>query len=458
MTSVGCKDWLAVSPLTEKEKGDMLTSQKGFEDALTGIYINLGHDDAYGQSLTYYLIEAAASLYDLPSTTHIISNIRLHQWSNPTVERMVNTAHARLYKAIANANALLEDIDARRGVFDSEDTHSWIKGEALAIRAMCHLDILRLFGPVPSQVDGSRILPYVTTFGHEATPHSTWDEYCALLLKDLSDAEALLENDPIISGTASDNTFFAYRFYRFNYYAVKALQARANLWIGNADDAAAAAKAVISAKNPDGSEKFTLGSATSMSNNDPLFTSEHLMALYDYSLAGKYDNYFANATLYKGYGASQYIKPNLYGNSGVDIREPQVGKWWLDVPGAYYPFCVSNKYFTDGATNTSIGMRIPLLRLAEMYLIIAETAPISEAQGYYDTFLRSRNLSPIALTEGQRTAILRKEYMKEFYAEGYLFYTYKRMNSPRADILWAPSGLEPTYVIPLPSTELTYTE
>jgi hypothetical protein len=472
MMAGGCNDWLAVSPLTEKEKDEMLSTRKGFEDALTGLYINMIENDAYGQNLSFYMIEAAASLYDLPSSTHVISNIRLHQWSNPNVERMTNAAFARLYKVIANANALLEDIDANHEVFDSVDSYNWIKGEALAIRAMCHLDLLRLFGPVPSEANDSKILPYVTKFGHEPTLHSTWDEYCTLLLRDLSEAEQLLENDPLrnysVNDIASpnavssefktDNTFFAYRFYRFNYYAVKALYARANLWMGNTTEAATAARAVISARNSDGSEKFVLGSATSMANNDLTLTSEHLMALYDYSLVESYDNYLANAILYKGYGATQYIKPQLYGNSGVDIREPQVGKWWIDVPGAYYPFCVCNKFFTDESTNPSIGMCIPLLRLAEMYLIVAEAAPIPEAQEYYDTFLRSRGLASVALTEGSRAATLRMEYMKEFYGEGYMFYTYKRMNSPRTDILWANSALTTSYVIPLPKTELTYTE
>ncbi len=35
--------------------------------------------------------------------------------------------------------------------FLTSDMHDLIKGEALAMRAFCHLDILRLFGPIPGE-------------------------------------------------------------------------------------------------------------------------------------------------------------------------------------------------------------------------------------------------------------------------------------------------------------------
>lgn len=44
------------------------------------------------------------------------------------------------------------------------------------------------------------------------------------------------------------------------------------------------------------------------------------------------------------------------------------------------------------------------------------------------------------------------EYRREFYAEGQMFYTYKRLNS--TSMLWRdePVG-ESEYILPLPTTE-----
>lgn len=46
-----------------------------------------------------------------------------------------------------------------------------------------------------------------------------------------------------------------------NYYAVKALQARAYLWFGDTQKAYEAAQAVITAKDEDGNPRFRLGTA-----------------------------------------------------------------------------------------------------------------------------------------------------------------------------------------------------
>ena len=46
-----------------------------------------------------------------------------------------------------------------------------------------------------------------------------------------------------------------------------------------------------------------------------------------------------------------------------------------------------------------------------------------------------------------------KEYRKEFYAEGQSFFAYKRLNAPKASILFVPGDAVLSYLIPLPRTE-----
>lgn len=68
-------------------------------------------------------------------------------------------------------------------------------------------------------------------------------------MKDLRDAAALLkEYDPIVVEGSVTDEFLVRRTCRMNYYAVKALQARAFLWYGEKENAYAAAMEVIEAK------------------------------------------------------------------------------------------------------------------------------------------------------------------------------------------------------------------
>ena len=68
---------------------------------------------------------------------------------------------------------ILEQIDARQDVFEP-GMYEIIKGEALAMRAYCPFDLLRLFGPMPTRTSTGKILPYVTTVGIDYHTHHTY--------------------------------------------------------------------------------------------------------------------------------------------------------------------------------------------------------------------------------------------------------------------------------------------
>lgn len=191
-----CNSWLDVQPKTESSRDELFTSQQGFQDALIGVYLQMMESSAYGGTLTFDMVDKIASLYTTaPGSTD--EKLSLHDWTDSGVEGTINSAFSKLYKIISSANSLLEKMEINGSCIADTVERSLIHGEALAIRAMCHFDALRLFGPEPSQHDNSRILPYVTTFGYKLTEHSTYEDFCQKLLKDLSDAEQLLTVDPI---------------------------------------------------------------------------------------------------------------------------------------------------------------------------------------------------------------------------------------------------------------------
>ena len=453
-----CNSWLDVQPKTESSRDELFTSQQGFQDALIGVYLQMMESSAYGGTLTFDMVDKIASLYTTaPGSTD--EKLSLHDWTDSGVEGAINSAFSKLYKIISSANSLLEKMETNGDCIADTVERSLIHGEALAIRAMCHFDVLRLFGPVPSQHDNSRILPYVTTFGYKLTEHSTYEDFCQKLLKDLSDAEQLLTVDPIYNqNVGSLSSFFGNRQYRLNYFAVKAIQARVYLWMGDTEKALEAALAVINAENENFEKIYTLGNAANFSSGDNLFTSEHILAIYDFELETKYSASFKNGGLYRGENYNE-VKYDLFKGSGVDIRAPEIGPWWtmsLSATGTNY--CVCNKYETDDQTSSAVGYRIPLIRLAEMYLIAIETAPLEEAQTYWDEYQRSRNVVPVTLETTNRESLVMEEYRREFYAEGVIFYYYKRTDQPRENILWSNTSFVPNYVLPKPSDELVYDE
>ena len=99
----------------------------------------------------------------------------------------------------------------------------------------------------------------------------------------------------------------------------------------------------------------------------------------------------------------------------------------------------------------------PLIRKTEMYYIIAECEADKTEQLRVLNIVRfNRGLIDLASTVTVNTE-LQKEYQKEFFGEGQLFYYYKRMGTTSIPNGSAASGnisMNATkYVVPLPLSE-----
>ena len=98
---------------------------------------------------------------------------------------------------------------------------------------------------------------------------------------------------------------------------------------------------------------------------------------------------------------------------------------------------------------------MPLIRMSEMYLIAMEsTNDLAEANSLYKTYMASHNVN---VTEGFKSleAVkeeVMKDYHREFYAEGVMFYAYKRTGTKQL-MFMRKSMTEENYVLPLPTSE-----
>lgn len=463
--STSCKKWLTVQPKTQMPADVLFTTESGFQDALTGVYIQMKASSAYGNHMTYGTIERLISSWDVTTNT-TEQRLGLFNYGDEGVANALAAVYGQEYKIISSINAILGEVDKKKDIF-GEGGYEMLKGECLALRAYCHLDLLRLFGPVPGTDNGATVLPYVKTLSNQPNPHVSLDVYKTSLLADLTEAAALLKNvDPITkysqadlanpnagnSGFQPSNTYSAWRFLRMNYYAVKALQARAYLWFQDNPSAYASAKEVIDAKNPDGSTRFRLGILSDMSGGNLNLSMEHVFGLYDFSMKANYDANFATGNYKKG-SAVTTVNNQLYGNTGTDIRETNL--WELITLANGSKCYILKKYRGSAETSNTGAFQVPMLRISEMYFIAIETAPVAEAQPLWDAFRTSRNIPTAALaaSPAQVQLDLLKEYRKELFAEGQAFYAYKRINALKASVLWAPAAATINYQPPIPLTE-----
>lgn len=466
-------EWLTVNPKTDITESMMFNNEEGFKDALTGAYIRMNHSNAYGQALTFTTLEYFTSSWDVVSKS-TQQKMGLFNYQDNEVESQLELVFSKEYQIIADVNSILDRIDTNKDAFKTPGMYELVKGECLAIRAYCHFDILRMFGPVPSLAGSGSILPYVKTVSQTPTSLISFSEFQKAIIEDLSEAEKLLKTvDPIMNfsllelGTPGNqgssfkpaDKHFGFRYFRMNYYAVKALQARAFLWFDMKPEAYQSALEVINATNTDGSKKFRLGTLADLTASNYLFTNEQVFALYDYKLYSKYTSLFQYGVLKKG-SSETLVKSQLYGNTGTDIRE--ANHWELITQGNQAKTYVLRKYKVDETTSShqTDYKRIPMIRLAELYLIAVESGPLAEAQVLWDDFRTSRNIQTTQLSEEKNTFTLdlMKEYRKEFIGEGQTFFAYKRHNIQRPNFLWLPSAVSTVdYVFPLPKTELTTT-
>ena len=242
LTGIGwsCSDWLDVKPSDRISEENAFSSVAGFKNALNGIYVELNKDNLYGRRLTVDFVEILAKRYYVNSENDWAYDLMNYEYGGSTVKGYLQGIWGTAYKLIANTNLLIKNCDENREVLPN-DYYGVCKGEALALRAMLHFDLFRLFGPVYSVDSLALSIPYYKEFSLEVAPQLSGTSFMDNVINDLIDAADLLgEYDPILTSGiqgAFDDYFLQNRNLRLNYYAVQGLLARAYLYKGDNENA-----------------------------------------------------------------------------------------------------------------------------------------------------------------------------------------------------------------------------
>lgn len=461
----GCSGWLDVKPIDQISEDELLESEEGFQKLLNGIYIELNSDELYGSTLSVEMIEILGGAYDIGSESNVWGNypdLRNYDYNTEYWRGRLSQTWNKAYALILNCNKLLRNIEGRQSLF-SGHSYDIIRGEAMALRAMLHFDMLRLFGPVYSQNPDALSIPYYRD--EKLTPESLLpaSQVVFKVLEDLAGARAALLNDPVItegtlmSSVGNGSNFLRYRALRLNYYAVSALLARVNLYAGQKTEALTYAVEVIRASN-NGIFPFVDRSLVVGNPEDPdrIFSSEVIFALSHANRNNLFLNYFSpTRTTFTFKMEGELISQAIFGggNTTGGYQDDYRNRVNWSTSG-------SNRFFYKYADMVETGKiqntMIPMLRLGEMYLIAAESQSEVLANGtsYVNTLRRNRGISSSlsALTP----QLLKYEYIRELYGEGQLFFLYKRLFSK---VIWSitdsknPEPSNNIFVVPLPDSE-----
>ena len=469
-----CDNWLTVEPEDMVTVDKALSGRDGYIAALTGVYQILETTYNPGGFLMGGGVDELANIYHRPESRFnpTLNSAYEYDFLNTNFDNASGAAFLGMYRALANINVIAENLKTTEAL--SDEDHALIEGEVKALRALLQFDLWRLYGPAPgNEVSGELVLPYMMQASNDFLPYSDYQAYFTQLQQDLADARALLAaSDPVLkysnpylnapgSIDEYEDISWYYRQNRMNYYAVLGLSARVELWLGNNEAAYQFAKEVIDARNEDGSRKFVLGGPSNIGDVDYAFFTEHLfgVATTDYdddSYSGQNANCVVGQNeLDDNVSDDGTIEvPRVYPVGTVDIRRnalfTQLDANTVASQGSWASLKYSNMSETDPGEKN-----FPVIRLSEMYLILAEADPdLAEAESYFTTYLNSRNADIPVFTESTRKGAVMRQYIYEFWAEGQIFYAYKRMNADRLE--FSNKTMTPeNYRLPLPTGETT---
>lgn len=443
-----CNDWLDIELEDKVDEKKLYSTVEGFRESLAGVYVSMADSVMYGSVLTLEYVDLMGQYYQYSGIQNRYEYFKDFDYKNSGVKAIISQVWNRMYKCIAQANNIIEWTDRNADVL-TEAERNQIRGEAIGLRAYLHFDLYRLFSPDAKRSPEARAIPYNKNFGVTLPPMYTTQEVLQLIIDDIKDAEALLAEDPINDvvpyqmETRDDADKYVARI---NRWTLKAMLARAYQARGDYDNAIAAAREVIE------SGKFRMLEFSDVdggeSQRDALFSSEHIFSLRNQNMKRINQYLFRDVAL----GAGSHSPTALPFVSYSALCEGNNDDARLST---WYPEDFM-KYFYD---NSELFFRkMPMIKLSEMYLIIAECSYEDDPAttlSYLNQLRNKRIRNNMPLQYISRETII-QEMRREYIGEGQMWYAFKRNNATITSD--RPTGnIQPSdeiYVWPLPDSEI----
>ena len=454
IAATSCEGFLDITPDGQVKRDEMLATNEGVEDALYGVYAKLRNTTLYGQEMYFSSLEIMSqTLYCYGNTG--VTALGQYDYNNTTVKNVFAMIWNDMYNNISNVNSVLN-----APLVDGANAYpaNIYKGEALALRAMMHFDLMRLFAEQITVNPNAKGIPYATEFSLKTPDFETLAENYNHVLADLQEAERLLADEGEYENTTS---FMTDRQIHLNLHAVRALMARVFLTKGDKEKALEYAEKVIAQSGRQ------LKTKTEVINDvaGVLSKKECLFGVY---FSGFYTQVSAKLQQTISYSSldlrGDFMEMYEKGVSGLDFRTTA---YFTSVDmGGTAKYRLSK--FTDiydlqnnaSARPADLIQGINMIRLPEMYYIAAECLldkDYPKALDYFNEVVTNRGLDALS-GEGEETLtqeVINTERYKEMIGEGQTFFNMKRLNLsiPSYDnsVTYRPE--DGIYVVPIPDSE-----
>lgn len=347
-----------------------------------------------------------------------------------TIDRALRTINGAKGIIAENSNLLDEEL---------EQLNAYM-AQCYAIKALSNFYFVNLFG-LPYKAGGNNTqlgLPLVKDEPIEAfvnIERASIEDTYALIVADLASAKEC--------ATKAGSALRSYSQFYMNEAAIYALDARVNLYMGKYNDAKTSAEKAIQLRGTttekDDEKYVEMWSDIAITPED-IFTISKTTD----------DNLSANAlnTLYGSYGST--LNVNILAKFGAnDIRRGLISS-------------TNRPLKFDGIPSAQAVNNIPVFRISEMYLIIAEVEARNNVipaakQALFEVAFRNPDLTidDLPANSADLLSFISDERVREFFEEGYRWYDIRRTGELiNPNVTGVTSFDASKFVFPIPADEI----
>ena len=327
-------------------------------------------------------------------------------------------------------NNVIENVEKEEVGKDPD--YTVIRGEAYALRAFLHFDLMRLFCDNIKINSGAGGIPYSYSFDLKNKRIYTLKECYDNVLNDLTEAQKILVNDKLVKDSLATSVYRGTRYQHCNQYAVWALKARVFHYKGDLDSATYYAEKVIA--HPE----FRLTDSKVFAGVKRYGANRELIwGLYSNLLYTPYNDLFLKGSL--GSGSVVRVREGMrtiyeVGSFEADSKDMRYTEFFTEDESISQQYAFTRLLKKDEQAYNFQG--VCLLRLPEMYYILAEAIypqDKEKALRYLNDVRNSRGLKDLETSRFPTQDVFNKELLvercREFWGEGQVFFSYKRDNS-----------------------------
>lgn len=410
---VSCsEDFLEPGLTTSKDlnKASTITTASDLEAIILGAYDRMNEATYYGRDYIVFAEVRSDNAFSNGRSGRFVGPGQF--FLNPT-DAYPSDTWLQIYRVIANANIVIN------AEVDDKD-EAWVqhlKGEAYAIRALAHMDLLRLYG---QQYEGGTLgIPYIVRYSKDISEFTDADRFPTR--NTISEVWTKIGLDLDEASTRMSPELDSNSPRRFTTMGVAALKSRYYLYIEDFNNVITEAEKVI------GTNDYTIANAADFpttwsgsGENTTLFelaftNTDHLgnNSLYEIYQGAAYGDIEVTDDLYFLYEATD-VRRNLYSRTATGVAR---------IRGKYPDFTSS----------------IRVIRYAEVLLNYAEAlvrrgnpGDDAAALNILNTFTTNRNATAYGAATLDNVLLERR---KELAMEGHRFFDLMRhgMDIPKVD-------------------------